>query len=115
VQHVRVEVVRPEVLERARERLRNLVTDARLAIVGQPVILPVDEGELGLEKEALAAELAARERLLHGRADAGLVVVLALVGGVDADEAGGERERRQLLRPLLLPRGAVEEARRAGA
>src|SRR5262249_21841765 len=44
-------------------------------------------------------------------ADPGLVVVLALVGGVEPAEPGGERAEHQGLGRLLFPRGAVQKAR----
>ena len=45
-----------------------------------------------------------------GRAHPRLVVVAPLIGGVDAAEAGLDRQARQPLRLQLLPGGAVEEA-----
>ena len=107
VQHEESMRVDAEVLERARERLRDLRRDRRVRVVRQAVVLPVAERELGLQEQLVARH---RRRLAADRrADAGLVVVLALVRGVDAAEAGRRARRARALGRVLLPRGAVEE------
>ena len=68
-------------------------------------------GELRLEEELAArydaGAVGGRETL----ADTGLVVVAALVRGVDTPEAGAERELGQGRGPVFLPGGAIEEVR----
>ena len=66
MQHVRIDGARLQVLERTLEGLPNLGREVRSWIVGEPVILPVDEGELGLEEQRLAGAAAGRHELLHG-------------------------------------------------
>src|SRR5262245_44460595 len=61
--------------------------------------------ELGLQEEPLARHLG--DRL----ADSRLEVMLALVGGIDADEAFGERELHERARALFFPGRAIEEGR----
>ena len=87
VQHVGVDDLGAQVLERAGERLLDL--DARWArrdrrAGGDPA---PPEGELGLQEQVVPRHQAARDRRRDGLADRGLVVVAALVGGVDAAEA----------------------------
>ena len=109
MQHVAVDVVGPEVLERAGERLRDLRGEIGRGIVGQAVVLAVPVGELGLQEEVAARDHA---RAIGGGeplTDAGLEVVPALVGGVDAAEARPERQLGQRRGAVFLPGGAVEE------
>jgi hypothetical protein len=73
------------------------------------VVLAALVGELRLEEEVRAGD---DPRPIGGGeplADAGLEVVPALIGGVDAAEACPERELGQGRRAIFLPRGAVEE------
>src|SRR5262245_54429977 len=99
--------------EGARHRLDDLGRQVSGRIVGQPVILPVAIGELRLQEEVGSRDdtiaIGGGERLAH----AGLVVVSALVGGINRAKARAERELRQRLGALLLPGGAVEKVRRA--
>ena len=92
MQHVAVDVVGPEVLERAGQRLRDLRRRGRppgRRAGGGPARAV---GELGLQEQVRARDdaraVGGGERL----PDAGLEVVLALVGGVDAAEARPQRE-----------------------
>ena len=113
MQHVRIDGARLQVLERTLEGLPNLGREVRSWIVGEPVILPVDEGELGLEEQRLAGAAAGRHELLHGLSHRGLQVVPALIGGVDGAEARAERPQRQLRGAIFLPRRTVDEGRHA--
>ncbi len=111
VQHIAVDVVRSQVLERAGHRLRDLGRQVRRGIVGQPVVLSRLVRELRLEEEIFARDdpraVGGGEPLPH----AGLEVVAPLVRGVDAPEAAAERELGQLRGAVLLPGRAVEEVR----
>jgi hypothetical protein len=74
------------------------------------VVLALAEGELGLQEQVVAGHKAARDRGRDGLADGGLVVVAALVGGVDAPEASAEGQLGEAPRLLFLPGGPVQEA-----
>ena len=56
MQHVAVDVVGSEVLERARDRLGDLRGEIGRGIVGQPVVLARLVGELRLEEEIRARD-----------------------------------------------------------
>lgn len=58
-----------------------------MRVVGQTMILPLPEGELGLQEKVLPGQQAALDRGRDGPTDRGLVVMAALVGGIDAPEA----------------------------
>jgi len=73
------------------------------------MILPAGVGELGLQEELVARDDAVADAGGDRLTDGGFVVVLALIGCVDGAKSGAERLRRQRRRPLLLPRGSVEE------
>ncbi len=109
VQHVAVDVVGAEVLQRAGHGLRDLSGEVGGGVVGQPLVLAALVGELCLQEEVRARDdpraIGGGEPLAH----AGLEVVPALIGGVDAAEACPEGELGQGRRALFLPRGAVEE------
>jgi hypothetical protein len=75
------------------------------------VILPARVGELRLHEQRIARDAGGSHRGAHRRLD----VVLALVGGVDAPETGGQRQPRQLGGAILLPRRAVEDPRHSYA
>jgi len=113
MQDVRVEVVDAEMLQRARERLLDLRGEWSTRIIGKTVVLPVDVGELRLEEDALAAETAGGEGGSQGLANGGFVVVAALIGSVDAAEAGVERYLHEAGGVVFLPRRAVEKGRDA--
>ena len=51
MEHEAVDVVGPEVLERARERLADLGREIGRGVVGQPVVLPALVRELRLQEE----------------------------------------------------------------
>src|SRR5262245_1842350 len=95
-------------LERFRERLRNLNADRCAGIERQSMVLAVDERELRLQEQLFARDAARRD----ARADAGLEVVLALIRGVDAAKSRGERVAHAAFGVVLFPRGAVEPAER---
>jgi hypothetical protein len=112
VQHVAVDVIGAEVLERAGHRLRDLCRERRGRIVRQPVILSRQVRELGLEEHVGARDHAGAvgggESLAHARLD----VVTALIRGVDAAKARAQRLFRERGGAVFLPGGAVQEARR---
>src|SRR5262249_54528201 len=110
VEEVGVDDRGPQVLQRAGERLLDLPGDRGPGVVGQAVVLPRSEGELRLEEQVVAGRQAARDRVGDGLPDRGLVVMAALVGGVDAAEALAEGQLGQAPRLLLLPGGPVQEA-----
>ena len=109
VQHVAVDVVGVEVLERAPHGLRHLSGKVGGGVVGQPVVLATLVRELRLQEEVRARDdpraIGGGEPLAH----AGLEVVPPLVGGVDATEAHPERELGEGRGAILLPGGAVEK------
>ena len=102
-------VVNAEVLQRARERLLDLRGEWGAGVIGKTVVLPVDVGELRLEEDVRAAETAGGEGGSQGLADGGFVVVAALIGGVDAAEAGVEGHAHEAGGVVFLPRRAVEK------
>jgi len=109
VQHVAVDVVGPEVLERAGHRLGDLRGKVGRGVVGQPVVLAGLVGEFRLQEQIRARD---QPRAVGGGeplTDSALEVMPPLVGGVDAPEAHPERELGEDLGAVLLPGGAVEE------
>ncbi len=106
-----VEGVDPEVLERARERLGDLLGDRRGRVVRKAIVLPFAMGELGLEEQILASDEALTQLVLNGLTDRLLEVVLPLIGGVDPPEPGVEGVVDQALRPVLFPGRSVEKVR----
>src|SRR5439155_181167 len=66
------------------ERLFDLRGDRCLRIVRQSVILPLAEGELGLQEEIISGDKPAGDRRRDGLPDRRLVIVPPLVSGVDA-------------------------------
>ena len=115
VQHVRIEEIASEVLQGIGARLLDLRRDGGGCVVRQAVVLPRAERKLGLEEEILPGHKTASDRHRDGPSDSRLVVMLALVGGVDPAKAPRERERRQALRLVFLPGRAVQEAGHAHA
>ena len=97
--------------KRAGEGLLHLDRDRCIGLVGQAMILPFSKGELGLQEEVAACYQA----LGNGRGDAppdsGLIIMPALIGGIDAAKALVQRQLGQPLGFLFLPGGAIEEAR----
>jgi hypothetical protein len=107
VEDERVDVVRAEVLERARERLLHLGGNRGLRVVWKTLILPREVGELGLQEQLVPRDAGAGDR----GADPGLEVMLPLVRGIDGSEPGLQGKRDQLLGALFFPGGAVPERR----
>src|SRR5437868_5108687 len=106
VQDEAVEVLELEVLERAGERLRDLLCDRRGGVIRQPVILAIQVGELALYEQLVAPDPGG-QRSRDPAASARLVVVFALIRGVDPAEPAGQRAERERLGGLFFPRGAV--------
>ncbi len=115
VQHVGVDALHAQMLQRAGEGLAHLGRVVRAGVIGQPVILAAHRRELGLDEELVARHEAVGDGGLDGRAHPRLVVVAPLIGGVDATEARLQREPRQPRRLQLLPGRAVDEARHLNA
>jgi len=105
-------VIGPEVLERAGHRLRHLRGQARRGIVRQPVILPGQIRELRLQEEIVTRDHARAIRRGQALPHAGLDVMAPLVGRVDTAKARAHGQLGEGGRAVLLPRGAVEQARR---
>ena len=74
------------------------------------MVLPPAEGELGLQEQLVSRHQTAADRSPNSAADRRLVVMSALVGGVDASKSLPEGQRGQTLGVVLLPGGAIEEA-----
>ena len=74
------------------------------------MVLPRSKGELGLQEQIIPGHQAAPDRRRDGLTDRRLVVVAALVGGVDAAKALSQGELGQALGLVLLPGGPVQEA-----
>jgi hypothetical protein len=79
------------------------------------VILPFLERELGLQEQVVPGQQAALDRGRDGPTNCGLIVMSALVGGIDTPEALPKGEVGQPLRLLLLPGGPVQEGRHSNA
>ncbi len=94
---------------RGGEGLPHLLADRRLRIVGQPLVLPPDVGELGLQEEIVPRHQTFRHRVRDSRAHTRLVIVFALVGGVDAAKPLPDRQKRQPPSLVFLPGGAIEK------
>src|SRR5204862_299890 len=107
MQHIRVDRVDLQMLERARKRLPHLHRDVGVRIVRKAMILRVDVRELRLQEELLAAHAARLDRCADGRFE----VMPPLIRGVDAAKAGLDREPHAALRVVFFPGGAVEEGR----
>src|SRR5207237_8646032 len=103
-----------QVRERAGERLLDLGGDRGRGVVGQAVVLARPESEFRLQEQLVAGQPAG-DRRRDRPADGGLVVVAALVGGVDAAEALAQGQLGQALRLVLFPGRPVQEARHAHA
>src|SRR5205823_6343105 len=108
VQHVTVDALDAQVLQRARIRLFHLPPDRRLRVIGKPRILPGAKSELGLNEELSTSDA----RTAHCRPDARFEIMFALIRGVDAAKARLEREQGQRLGLVLLPRRAVNHCYR---
>ncbi len=109
VQHVAVDVVGLQVLERARHRLGHLRGHVGLGVVGKPVVLTIPVRELRLQKEIRARHQARAIGRGEALTDSRLEVVPPLIGGVDRPKAHPERELGQGRGSVLLPGGPVEE------
>jgi hypothetical protein len=79
------------------------------------VILPWLKRELGLQEQIVARHLAPGNRRRDGLANGRLVIMAALVGGIDTAKTLLERQLNERLRRLFFPGGAIEEAGRSHA
>jgi hypothetical protein len=115
VEHVGIEGVDVQMLEGPGERLAHLGSIVGVGIVGQAMVLPAPRRELRLDEELGARDHSRGDRPRDPRAHSRFVVVAPLIRGVDAAEAGFERQTRQPLGGVFLPGGAVDEAWHADA
>src|SRR5262245_13751898 len=111
VQNVRVDDPRSQMMKRTRERLLHLHRNWSGGVIWKSVVLSVAECELGLQEEIVWRHSAAGNGLCNSLADRGLIVMLALVRGVDAAKALPQSQLSQALSVALLPGCAVEQAR----
>src|SRR5258705_7461525 len=95
MQHVAVDIVRLEMFEGTRNRLRDLTGKPRCRIIGQPVILPALIGKFGLKKKVGARDDACAIGSNQGLPDTLFEVVPALVGRVDSSESSAESKLGQ--------------------
>ena len=109
VQHVAVDVIGPEVLERAGQRLSDLGGKVGRGVVRQPVVLAALVGELRLEEKVRPRDDTGAVGSGESLTDSGLEVVSALVRRVNAPEAHPERELGEGRGPVFLPGSAVEK------
>ena len=105
VQHVRVEVVGAQVLERRRERLRHLLAVRRRRVVRQAMILPADVGELGLQEQLGARDDAVADGAPRSRRRR------RLRSSACADWRCRWRESRRRARGASAPRCALPSTR----
>src|SRR6516225_2423737 len=98
-------------LKRAGKRLLDLSCDGSIRVVGQAVILTSQERELGLEEKIFPGNQATNYRGRNSVADCGLLVMAALVRGIDAAEALLQREFCKAAGLTFLPGGPVQETR----
>ena len=109
MQHVAVDMVRPEMFEGAGHRLGNLNGKAGCGIVGQPVVLPTLISELRLQKKIRArdqpGEISGSQSLTHSFFE----VMPPLVSRVDGPKSHTDREFSQACSAIFLPGGAVQK------
>src|SRR6266850_1136381 len=109
MQHVAVDIVRLEMFEGTRHRLRDLNGKPGCRIIGQPVILPALIGKFGLKKKICARDDSGAIGGGHPSPDTLFEVVPALVGRVYPSESRAESKFGQGRSAIFLPRGAVEK------
>jgi hypothetical protein len=109
VEHVGVDIIGAQMLQRGGERLPHLGGIVGLGIIGEPVILAARIGELGLQEEIAARDEALSVQIREGVPHALLEVVPPLVGRVDAAEPRLHGQAGQRRCPFVLPGRAVEK------
>src|SRR5262249_15764716 len=87
VKHVAVDVIGPQMLERPCHGLRNLDRIACRRIVREAMVLSRLVGKLGLQEQLLARNHTSAICGSKCLPYTGLIIVLSLVGGVDAAKA----------------------------
>ena len=97
--------------QRAGKRLLDLRGDRRVLVIGQPVVLPAAKRELALQEQFVARNEPSGNRRLHRLAHGGFVVVLSLIGRIDAAKTGLQGQLDEPRRPVLFPRRAVQKLR----
>src|SRR5580704_9018199 len=103
VQHEAVDVIRSQMFERTGHGLGDLGGEIGLGVVRQTMILTVAVGEFRLKEKIRPSDNAGVVRSGESFADSGFEVMPPLVGGVDAAEAGLERELNQGSGAVFLP------------
>src|SRR5687768_9478801 len=98
--------------ERACERLLYLRGDRSGRIVRQPMVLAGLEGEFRLEKDVFPSDQSALDGCRDGMADGCFVIVLPLIGRIDAAKALLQSELHQPLSLVLFPSGSVQKIRK---
>src|SRR5580765_7817043 len=109
MQHVAVDIVRPEMFEGAGHRLSNLNGKTSCGIVGQPVVLPTLISELRLQKKIRACDrtgaISGSQSLTHSCFE----VMPPLVSRVDGPKSNTDREFGQACSAIFLPGSAVQK------
>ena len=82
-----VDVVRAQMVERTCQRLPDLFGEWRARIIRQTMVLSTRVGEFGLNKEILTRDEPFVDRARDSGPGRGLVIVLPLIGGIDAAES----------------------------
>jgi hypothetical protein len=83
VKYVGIDDVGPQMLERAPERLRNLIRYGGVGVIGQAMILPTAVCELGLKEQIIPRHQTPFHRVCDAPPDASFVIMLALIRGID--------------------------------
>jgi hypothetical protein len=73
------------------------------------MVLPPAKRELGLQKQVLARHPSALDRSGQGPPDRRFIIMLPLVGGIDAAKPLLDRQLGQALRVVLFPSRAIQE------
>ena len=107
MQEIGIEIVGSQVREGAGKGLLHLIGKRCPGVVGQAVVLAILVGELALQEELAAGQARCVKRF----ADAGFVVMLALIRGVDRTKARAQGQGHEIGRALFFPGGAIQEGR----
>src|SRR6186713_383882 len=102
-------------LQRTGKRLLDLRRNWSHRVIGEAMILAVLKGVLGLQEEILPLDQAALDSSRDSLTDRCFVVVLPLIGGIDAAKALFEGKFHERLGAVLLPSRSVQETGEAHA
>ena len=111
VQHVAIDVVGAEMLERTSHRLRDLNGKIGRGIVGKTMILARTISELSLQKKIVAGGYACTIGGGQSLADSSFKIMPPLIRRVDAAKTRAESEFDEGRRAVLLPGSAIEKIR----